>query len=128
MIITFEEIELPFKVGDIIYVNEKHGQELDKQVGRVDDYFQAKIERIFFDGRLEELSVITEPVETYEMQVKTAIYMVKPTGDFQNLMSMPIKLSLPIKEPKLFATEDDLKAYVQTRNQIDDIITPTKVK
>ena len=126
MTITFETISLPFKVGDTVYVNEKLGQHLDQQTGRVDDYFQAKIEQIFFDGRLEELSVITEPVETYELKVRTAIYVVKPVGSSQDLVNMPIKLNLPIKEPKLFATEEELKAYVQTRSQIDDALAPTQ--
>ncbi|GAB3796714.1 hypothetical protein GCM10028819_14830 [Spirosoma humi] len=126
MTITFEAVTLPFKVGDTIYVNEKHGQQLDQQTGPVDEYFQAEIERIFFDGRLEEISVITDPVESYEMNIRTAIYVVKPIGKDQDLASTPIKLDLPIKEPKLFATEEELKKFLAERNQIDDTITPAK--
>ena len=126
MTITFEAVTLPFKVGDTIYINEKHGQDLDQQTGPVDEYFQAQVERIFFDGRLEEISVITDPVESYEMNIRTAIYVVKPTGKYKDLISMPVKIDIPIKEPKLFATEDELKKFLQNRNQIDDTLTPTK--
>lgn len=128
MTITFEAVTLPFKVGDTIFVNEKQEQELDQQSGPVDEYFQAQIERIFFDGRLEEISVITDPVESYEMNIRTAIYVVKPVGKYQDVQSIPLKLDLPIKEPKLFATEEELKQYVQNRNQIDDAITPAKLQ
>jgi hypothetical protein len=60
------------------------------------------------------------------MKVSTAIYIVKPTGQHQDLMSMPIKLNLPIKEPKLFASEEELTRYVQTRDEIDNTLSPTK--
>jgi len=124
MTITFETVQLPFKVGDAIYVNEKYGKPLDEKAGEVDEYFQAEVERIFFDGRLEEISVITSPVENYQMNIRTVIYVVKPIGKHQELTSVPVQLDLPIKEPKLFATEEELKTYLQNRNQIDDTLTP----
>ncbi|GAB4023967.1 hypothetical protein [Spirosoma koreense] len=124
MTITFEAVNLPFKVGDIIYVNEKHEQRSADKAEKVYPYFEAQIERIFFDGRLEEMSVITEPVDTFEMKVSTAVYVVKPTGKYSDLMRLPIRINLPIKELKLFATEDELKEYLQDQDQIEKEIMP----
>ncbi|WP_420146654.1 hypothetical protein [Spirosoma sp.] len=126
MTITFEAVQLPFKVGDTIFVNEHHDQYVDKQAGKAHPYFEAQIERIFFDGRLEEMSVVTEPVDTFEMKVSTAVYVVKPSGKYDELMRLPIKISIPIKEPKLFATEDELTAYLQDRDQIEKDILPDR--
>lgn len=126
MTITFEAIHLPFKVGDTVYVDEVYSPPTQSGNGENHPYFEAKVERIFFDGRLEEMSVITEPVDTFEMQVSTAVYMVKPTGSHGDLMSLPIRINLPIKEPKLFATESELKVYQHTRNQIEKDMIPNK--
>ncbi|MBN8820705.1 MULTISPECIES: hypothetical protein [unclassified Spirosoma] len=114
MTITFTPIEIPFKVGATVFVNQEHGQRLSTSNGPVYPYFEAKIERIFFDGRLEEMSVIDQPVDTYELKVATAVYELKPIGPYQDLVKMPLRLKLPIKEPKLFGTEQELKAYQQS--------------
>lgn len=124
MTITFEAVQLPFKVGDTIYVHEEHSHQAENKEGKTYPYFQAEIERIFFDGRLEEMSVVTEPVEIFEMRVSTAVYVVKPTGQYSDLMRLPIKVNLPIKEPKLFATEAELKEYLQDRDHIEKDIMP----
>lgn len=126
MTITFEDVQLPFKVGDTVYVNETHEQQVNNKAGEGYPYFEAQIERIFFDGRLEEMSVVTEPVEIFEMKVSTAVYVVKPTGQYSDLMRLPIKVHIPIKEPKLFATEADLKEYLQDRDQIVKDIIPKR--
>ncbi|CCH52011.1 hypothetical protein BN8_00978 [Fibrisoma limi BUZ 3] len=128
MTITFEAVHLPFKVGDTIYVNEKHDQRSDNKAEEAYPYFEAEIERIFFDGRLEEMSVVTEPVETFEMKVSTAVYVVKPTGKYSQLMRLPVRINIPIKEPKLFATEHDLKEYLQDRDKIEKDIMPNVSK
>lgn len=124
MTVTFESIQLPFKVGDKIYVNEKHDQRTDNKDGEIYSYFEAEIERIYFDGRLEELSVITEPVDTYEMKVSTAVYVVNPVGKHSELVRIPVKIHIPIKEPKLFATEVELKNFLKDREQMEKTIMP----
>ncbi|MFD2569344.1 hypothetical protein ACFSUS_01785 [Spirosoma soli] len=124
MTITFEPLTLPFKVGDIVFVDEEHGQRLTDKKGPVYPYFQAQIERIFFDGRLEEMSVIDKPLDTYELKVSTAVYELKPIGTYQDLVKMPLRLSLPIKEPKLFGSEQELKDYLQSKEYIEKTITP----
>ncbi|GAB4017069.1 hypothetical protein EXU85_19840 [Spirosoma sp. KCTC 42546] len=124
MTITFTPIELPFKVGDIVFVNQEHGQRLANKKGPTYPYFQAQIERIFFDGRLEEMSVIDQPLDTYELKVATTVYELKPIGIYSDLVKMPLKLTLPIKEPKLFATEQDLKDYLQSLQHLEQHVIP----
>ncbi|GAB3919992.1 hypothetical protein [Larkinella terrae] len=124
MTITFEPVQLPFKVGDTIFVNEKHDQRLDNKVGESVPFFEGEIERIFFDGRLEEMSVVIEPVDVFEMKVSTAVYVVKPTGQYSDLMRLPVKITIPVKEPKLFASEEELRNYLHDRDQIQQNIMP----
>ncbi|MVM41884.1 hypothetical protein GO730_36445 [Spirosoma sp. HMF3257] len=125
MTITFTTIELPFKVGDTVFVNQEHGQRLSDKKGPTYPYFQAQIERIFFDGRLEEMSVIDEPLDTYELKVANTVYELKPIGIYEDLVKVPLKLKLPIKEPKLFGTEEDLKNYLQSLRHIEQHVIPT---
>lgn len=119
MQIFLNPIELPFKVGDIVFVNHEHGERLPEKKGPRFPYFQAEIARIFFDGRLEELTVISEPVDSFQMEIKTVVYELKPIGQYSDLVRMPLRLSLPIKEPKLFPSEADLLAYVRTLSQLE---------
>lgn len=126
MTITFTTIELPFKVGDVVFVNQEHGQRLPGKKGPIFPYFQAQIERIFFDGRLEEMSVIDQPLDTYELIVSTTVYELKPVGIYADLVKMPLRLHLPIKEPKLFATEEELTSYRQSLQHIEQHVTPAK--
>ena len=119
MQIFLNPIELPFKVGDIVFVNQEHGERLPQKKGPRFPYFQAEIARIFFDGRLEELTVISEPVDSFQMEIKTVVYELKPIGQYSDLVRMPLRLSLPIKEPKLFPSEAELLEYTYTLSQLE---------
>ncbi|GAB3503622.1 hypothetical protein GCM10027341_33040 [Spirosoma knui] len=120
MLISFKTIELPFKVGDTVFVNQPHSGRRSEEEGEPYPYFEAEIIRIFLDGRLEELTVIAEPVDTYELEVKTAVYELKPVGDYSDLVRMPLSISLPIKEPKLFKSEEDLLDYQRALDQVEN--------
>ncbi|MBN8821560.1 MULTISPECIES: hypothetical protein [unclassified Spirosoma] len=126
MTITFTPIELPFKVGATVYVNQEHGQRRQDEKGPTYPYFEAQIERIFFDGRLEEMSVIDQPVDVYELKVATAVYELKPIGNYSDLVKMPLKLKLPVKEPKLFGSEQELLDYLKSLEHIEQHVIPTK--
>ncbi|GAB4040564.1 hypothetical protein [Spirosoma gilvum] len=121
MTITFTPIEIPFKVGATVFVNQEHGQRLSSSNGAVYPYFQAKIERIFFDGRLEDLCIIDQPADTFELKVATAVYELKPVGPYRDLVKMPLRLNLPVREPKFFGTEQELQTYLsaQKKNRAD---------
>ncbi|GAB3958788.1 hypothetical protein GCM10028805_53780 [Spirosoma harenae] len=119
MQIFFKTLELPFKVGDTVFVNQEHGGHLQDRSEPPYPYFQAEIARIFFDGRLEELTVIADPVDSYELEVKTVVYELKPIGKYVKLARMPLRLTLPIKEPKLFKSEAELLEYQQTLKNIE---------
>lgn len=126
MKVTFKSIDLPFTVGDTVFVNQSHGERLPGQTGPRHPYFQAEIQRIFLDGRLEEISVITEPLDTYELEIRTVVYDLKPIGSYEGLVKMPLKVDLPIKEPKLFRSEAELVDYVRSLSEVEDKITPTR--
>ncbi len=120
MKITFSTITLPFKVGDTVFVNQEHGERLSEKKGKKYPYFEAEIVRIFFDGRLEELTVITEPMDSFPLEIKTVIYELKPIGIYADLVRMPLSISLPIKAPKLFKSESDLLDYRETLAKIEN--------
>lgn len=119
MKINLTPLELPFKVGDTVFVNQEHGARLTETTGPTYPYFEAEVVRIFLDGRLEELSVISEPLDTFDLEVKTVVYDLKPVGKYSDLVRMPLRLSLPIKEPKLFKSETELLDYTRSLDQIE---------
>ncbi|QMW03167.1 hypothetical protein [Spirosoma foliorum] len=123
MQIFFNTINLPFKVGDTVFVNKEHGSHLPDKTGPIYPYFEAEIARIFFDGRLEELSVIAEPLDSYELEVKNVIYELKPVGNYSDLVRMPLRMTLPIKEPILFPSEQELLDYQQTLDSVVNLQT-----
>lgn len=119
MKIFFNSIELPYKVGNLVFANYPHGEWLNQVDQPRYSYFQAEITRIFFDGRLEELSVISEPIDEYELQVKTVIYELKPVGKYEGMVKVPLKITLPIKEPILFSSEQELLDYQRVLTQLE---------
>jgi|GEM_PF-6148702 len=127
MDIVFKPVSVPFTVGDVVFVNQPHGDRMPGKDGPRHPYFQAEIVRIFLDGRLEEISVITEPTDTYLLEISTVVYELKPVNNYADLVKMPLIVQLPIKEPKFFKSEDELKEYLHSRTIVEEIAVPKPV-
>lgn len=83
MRLTLRPVEIPFKVGDTLWVNPSIGASNEFP------YFQAIIMQIILDGSFIQTLVIRHRGQLYELIVSSAIYSVKPVGQ-QLELSCPV--------------------------------------
>jgi len=108
MKLSLEPGELPFKVGDRIFVNQPYSTMVNQEVLTDNKpYFEADIVRIFLEFP-NTVSIISERKEVHHFAVTVITYDLKPVGFYQNESRVTVRIDLSTKESLLFATEDKL--------------------
>ncbi|RZK39002.1 MAG: hypothetical protein EOO61_07555 [Hymenobacter sp.] len=102
MKLTLKPTEVPFAVGDTVWV--------DQPYGAVHEFasFQATIMQIILDGSLANTLVVRKPAEVHELVVGSAIYGLKPVGEHAGDSRVNVNVQLLPTENKLFATQAEL--------------------
>jgi hypothetical protein len=105
MKLTLRPTELPFTVGDTVWV--------DQPYGPVNEFpfFQGTIMQIILDGSLANTLVIRKPGDIHELKVGSAIYGMKPTGAHAGSPRVNVNVQLIPLEENLFATKEELLAH-----------------
>lgn len=109
MKLTLAPTELPFAVGDTVWV--------DQPYGTVNEFpfFQGMIMQIILDGSLTNTLVVRQRKDTHELVVGSAIYGLKPLGKHAGEPRVTVNVQLiPIRK-NLFATKEELLEY---QNQV----------
>ncbi len=108
MKLSLEPGELPFKVGDKVFVNQPYSTMISQKILTDNKtYFEAEIVRIFLEFPAN-VSIISERKEIHHFAVKVITYDLKPLGFYQNADRVTVRIDLGIKENFLFATKDEL--------------------
>lgn len=105
MKLTLSPAELPFAVGDTVWVDQPYGPTHEFP------FFQGTIMQIILDGNLTNTLVIRQPKETHELTVTTAIYGLKPVGEHAGSPRVNVNVQLNPLQTKLFATKEELATY-----------------
>ncbi|GAB3902247.1 hypothetical protein [Spirosoma agri] len=102
MKLTLKPTEVPFAVGDTVWV--------DQPYGSVHEFasFQATIMQIILDGGMANTLVIRKPQENHELVITNAIYGMKPVGEHAGSARVNVNVQLLPSEEKLFATQQEL--------------------
>jgi hypothetical protein len=105
MKLTLRPSELPFAVGDTVWV--------DQPFGAVHEFpfFQGTIMQIILDGNLANTLVIRQREETHELTVGSAIYGLKPVGEHAGSPRVNVNVQLIPLQTNLFATKEELLDY-----------------
>jgi hypothetical protein len=105
MKLTLRPTELPFAIGDTVWVDQPFGPTHEFP------FFQGTIMQIILDGSLANTLVIRQRTEVHELAVGSAIYGLKPVGDHAGSPRVNVNVQLIPLERNLFATKDELLAY-----------------
>lgn len=110
MKLTLVPNEIPFAVGDTVWV--------DQPFGAVHEFpfFQGTIMQIILDGSLANTLLVRQRSQIHELIVGSAIYGLKPVGDHTGSPRVNVNVQLRPLQPKLFATKEELLDY---QDQID---------
>ena len=110
MKLTLKPVDLPFLVGDTVWVDQPFGATHEFP------FFQGIIMQIILDGSLANTLVIRQRTETHELIVGSAIYGLKPIGDHAGSPRVNVNVQLIPLQTSLFETEDQLLDH---QNQLD---------
>jgi hypothetical protein len=110
MKLTLKPVDIPFMVGDIVWVNQRCGQALAQP------YFQARIIQIILDGSLSQTSVIRQRQAIHELVISSATYDLKPVGDQDGLPRVILEVQFLPLEACLFASKEELLDYTNQEN------------
>jgi len=105
-------LEIPFKIGDTVWINQPFGATNQYP------YFQGMIMQIILDGSLSSTIVIRERVETHEVVISGAIYGIKPSGEQAGCPRININVQLIRPQKSLFETKEELLAYQKQEAQL----------
>ncbi len=105
MKLTLKPTELPFKIGDTVWVDQPFGPTHEFP------FFQGTIMQIILDGSMANTLVIRQPTDTHELAVRSAIYGLKPTGEHAGSPRVIVNVQLIPPQTNLFATKEELLAY-----------------
>ncbi|MFD2935175.1 hypothetical protein [Spirosoma flavum] len=105
MKLALTPLEIPFKIGDTVWVNQPFG------ATNQCPYFQGMIMQIILDGSLSSTIVIRQRVETHEVIISGAIYGIKPSGEHAGSPRININVQLIPLQKSLFETKEELLAY-----------------
>jgi hypothetical protein len=110
MKLVLKPVELPFKVGDTVWV--------DQPFGAVNEFpfFQGTIMQIFLDGSLANKLVIRQRAEIHELVVSSAIYGLKPVGEHTGSPRVNVNVQLIPLQTNLFETKEELLDYQNQEN------------
>lgn len=110
MKLVLKPAEIPFKVGDIIFVNQPH-PDAPAEVAHRNLFFEAQILRIFLAPSLSHLSIISERKEQHQLEITTIIYDLKPVGTYADLARVPLEINIEADLIEIFASQHELEAY-----------------
>ena len=105
MKLTLRPTELPFSVGETVWVDQPYGATNEFP------FFQGTIMQIILDGNLTNTLVIRHAEKTHELTVSNAIYGLKPIGDHAGGPRVNVNIHFFPFEPKLFATKEELLTF-----------------
>lgn len=105
MRLTLRPVEIPFTVGDTVWVNQSIGASNEFP------YFQAIIMQIILDGSFIQTLVIRHRGQTHELIVSSAIYSVKPVGQQAGSPRVNVSVHLDPLQKNLFVTREELLDY-----------------
>ncbi len=110
MKLNLKPVEVPFNVGDEVFVNQPYGSFNHAYSG--DDnrvYFHARIVRIFLEFS-DKVSIVKERKDVHDLEVTTIIYDLKPIGSLEGAGRIALHVDLEAVEPKVFSSEAELLA------------------
>ena len=112
MKLKLKPVEIPFKVGDEVYVNlSYHALNEPNEVHvNQESTFQALIVRIFLEG-LRESSIISECEDEHELIVNHLIYDLKPIGPHLGLNRVPLTIDVEDARSFIFRSHQELVDY-----------------
>lgn len=105
MKLTLRPTELPFKVGDTVWVDQLFGPLHEFP------FFQGIIMQIILDGSMAHTLVIRQPTDTHELAVSSAMYGLEPTGVHAGSPRVIVNVQLIPLQTNLLATKEELLAY-----------------
>jgi hypothetical protein len=110
MKLTLKPTELPFGVGDTVWVDQPFGATHEFP------FFQGIIMQIILDGSLANSLVIRHRGDSHELIIDSAIYSLKPIGEHDGSPRVNVNVQLLPPQKNLFATKEELLDH---QNQID---------
>ncbi|GAB4044264.1 hypothetical protein [Spirosoma jeollabukense] len=110
MKLTLKPVDIPFMVGDIVWVNQPCGQV------HVQPYFQAKIIQIILNDGLPNTTVIRKRQAIHELVITSATYDLKPIGDHEGQARIIVKVHFLPMEACLFSSKEELLDYNNQEN------------
>ncbi len=105
MKLYIKPIDVPFMVGDSVWVDQPFGPLHEFP------YFQGTIMQIILDGSLSNTLVIRQRKDIHELVVSSAVYGLKPIGDHEGAPRVNVNVPLVPLQHNLFATEEELIDY-----------------
>ncbi|WP_020603457.1 hypothetical protein [Spirosoma spitsbergense] len=105
MKLTLKPLEVPFMVGDTVWVDQPFGTTNEFP------FFQGTIMQIILDGSLANTLLIRERTECHELVITTAIYGIKPTGDHAGSARVNVNIQLIPLRTSFFKTKEELMDY-----------------
>ncbi|MBD2757428.1 hypothetical protein [Spirosoma validum] len=105
MKLTLKPVDLPFMVGDTVWVDQPYGATHEFP------YFQGIIMQIILDGSLANTLLIRQRSETHELVVGSAIYGLKPIGEHAGSPRVNVNVQLMPLQTSLFETKQQLLAH-----------------
>ncbi|MEZ0610463.1 hypothetical protein ACAW74_18255 [Fibrella sp. WM1] len=114
MKVTLKPLEIPFRVGDTVFVNLPYSSlNTSEQSYLLDDksYFEATIVRIFLQG-LQSPTVVATSKEFHELAITNLVYDLKLVEGTKGNNRVPLVVDLASTRKLLFATEQELTNYL----------------
>lgn len=114
MKLSINPAEIPFAIGDTVWVNQPCGETNQYP------YFQAQIIQIILDGTLTNSMVIRKRGVAHELLISSGVYDLNPTGDYERFDRVTVSVDFLTPQRTLFANEASLLGEQQRRNLIQD--------
>ena len=109
MYLTLKPVEVPFMIGDTVWVDQPFGATHEFP------FFQGIIMQIILDGSLANTLVIRQRAETHELIVGSAIYGLKPVGDHEGMPRVNVTVQLIPYRKIFFETREEI---IDFQNQL----------
>jgi hypothetical protein len=110
MKLTLKPVELPFTVGDTVWVDQPFGARNEFP------FFQGTIMQIILDGSMANTLVIRQKQDRHELVINSAIYGLKPVGEHAGSPRVNVTVHLIPLQKNLFATKEELIDYQNQEN------------
>jgi hypothetical protein len=105
MKLVLKPIDIPFKVGDTVWVDQPFG------ATNQFPYFQGTIMQIILDGSLASTLVIRHREDVHELVVSGAVYGLEPISDHAGSPRVNVNVQFIPPVKILFETEEALQDH-----------------